>query len=239
MSKKHLIISEFTNFCDQAARFVYGNDVKQPQAVPEIEDGSVCLVFQVVAAIAASLTADIAAISAGDEARVSVPDRVQIARQWNSVAQRDGTVRYAVGDGENRLLISKETPLKPSISSAAWVRVERYFTGIVEDVGGAQTANIHIRLAGESKSIKIEATRDMLRGFSGIYENVTLKASFDVHLTTGERRNFHLLEIVNTKPKLSAEARRSRLAKLVSSGREAWKTVADHNLWLRELRGEI
>lgn len=100
--------------------------------------------FAVPAALANVLSADVAAINAGDEAAVSTQERIDIAREWERAAMKDDSVVYSIGSPENNLKISKATPLKLPPEQAAWIRVERFVTGTVENVGGKQKANLLI-----------------------------------------------------------------------------------------------
>ena len=75
----------------------------------------------------------------------------------------------------------------------------------------------------------------MLRGFDKVYSEVTLKISYEYHLRTLEKKNFHLEQIISTAPAFSGEERMSKLKKVVDDGRKIWADVPDHNAWLRDL----
>lgn len=129
-------------------------------------------------------------------------------------------------------------PLSFSTKMASWIRVERFVTGTVENVGGKQKANLHITVPGEKNLLVINSSKEMLRGFDKVYDEVTLKISYEYHHRTLEKRNFRLEQIISTKPVFTREERAARLKKVAEEGRRIWADVPDHNAWLRDLRGE-
>ncbi len=238
MSSEHIGLNDFLNFYEQALKFVYGNDGNAPHRVPAVENGSLRLVFAVPVALANVLAADVAAINAGDEDAVSMQERIDIARKWERAAMKDESVAYSIGSPENNLKISKATPLKLPPERASWIRVERFVTGTVENVGGKQKANLHITVPGEKNLLVVESSKDILRGFDKVYSEVTLKISYEYHHRTLEKKNFHLEQIISTVPAFSREERMAKLKKVAEDGRKIWADVPDHNAWLRDLRGE-
>ena len=238
VSSEHISRNDFLKFYEQAMKFVYGNDGNAPHGVPAMENGSLRLVFSVSAALANVLAADVAAINAGDEDAVSTQERIDIAREWERAAMKDESVAYSIGSPENNLKISKATPLKLPPERASWIRVERFVTGTVENVGGKQKANLHITVPGEKNLLVVESSKDMLRGFDKVYSEVTLKISYEYHHRTLEKKNFHLEQIISTKPAFSREERMAKLKKVAEDGRKIWADIPDHNAWLRDLRGE-
>ena len=238
VSSEHIGLNDFLNFYEQALKFVYGNDGNAPHRVPAVETGSLRLVFAVPAALANVLAADVAAINAGDEDAVSTQERIDISRKWERAAMKDESVAYSIGSPENNLKISKATPLKLPPERASWIRVERFVTGTVENVGGKQKANLHITVPGEKNLLVVESSKDILRGFDKVYSEVTLKISYEYHHRTLEKKNFHLEQIISTVPAFSREERMAKLKKVAEDGRKIWADVPDHNAWLRDLRGE-
>ena len=151
---------------------------------------------------------------------------------------KDESVAYSIDLPENNLKISKATPLKLPPERASWIRVERFVTGTVENVGGKQKANLHITVPGEKNLLVVESSKDILRGFDKVYSEVTLKISYEYHHRTLEKKNFHLEQIISTVPAFSREERIAKLKKVAEDGRKIWADVTDHNAWLRDLRGE-
>lgn len=238
VSPEHISRSDFLKFYEQASKFVYGSDANAPHSLPAMEKGSLRLVFSLPAVIASALTADIAAINDGNEDAVSMQERLDVAREWERAALKDDSVLYSIGATESNLRISKATPLKLPPERAAWIRVERFVTGTVENVGGKQKANLHVTVPGEKNLLVIESSKDMLRGFDKVYSEVTLKVSYEYHHRTLEKKNFHLEKIISAKPAYSREERMERVKKIAGEGRKIWADVPDHNAWLRDLRGE-
>ena len=81
----------------------------------------------------------------------------------------------------------------------------------------------------------VESSKDILRGFDKVYSEVTLKISYEHHPRTLEKKNFHLEQIISTKPAFSREKRMAKLKKVADGGRKIWADVSDHNAWLRDL----
>ena len=142
-------------------------------------------------------------------------------------AMKDESVAYSIGLPENNLKISKATPLKLPPEQASWIRVERFVTGTVENVGGKQKTNLHITVPGEKNLLVVESSKDMLRGFDKVYSEVTLKISYEYHPRTLEKKNFHLVKIISAKPAFSREERMAKLKKVADgkSGRTFLTTM--------------
>lgn len=238
VSPERISRADFLKFFEDALKFVYGNDANTLQRIPSIENGSLRLVFALPAVFAQALIADLNALNAGDENAVSTQTRIDIAREWESAAKKDDTIVYSIGPSGNNLRISKDSPLKLPPEKASWIRVERFVTGIVENVGGKKKANLHITVPGEKSSIVVESTREILKGFDKVYNEVTLKISYEYHYRTHKKKNFHLEKIISPKPVFSREDRMAKLNKVAEEGRKVWADVPDHNRWLSALRGE-
>ncbi|GMU21929.1 MAG: hypothetical protein AMXMBFR13_20170 [Phycisphaerae bacterium] len=116
-----------------------------------------------------------------------------------------------------------------------WVKVEKYLFGTVVDMGGAQKANVHIRLDDSGDVVLIGSNQDYLRDQeeNRLYRKVLVRVQADQHYRTGKLRNLRLLSFEDYEPQYSERA----LERFAEVGRQAWADVPDGPEWLRRLRG--
>lgn len=117
-----------------------------------------------------------------------------------------------------------------------WVRVERYLSGEIEDMGGHGRPNAHIRLPN-GKTLLVDAAREMLRDekVNRLYKQAMVRIVADYNVATREYRNAKLLEFVEHDNRLDEK----ELERLVQRGTKAWRDVPDANAWVDYLRGHV
>jgi hypothetical protein len=116
-----------------------------------------------------------------------------------------------------------------------WVRVEKYLFGTVTDMGGAQKANVHIRLDDSGELVRIGTNQDYLHDQeeNRLYRKVLVRVAAEQQYRTGKLRNLRLLSFEDYQPRYDEEA----LDRFAAAGREAWQDVTNASLWVAELRG--
>jgi hypothetical protein len=143
-------------------------------------------------------------------------------------------VRGRRGSALPKVRISRETDYRVG-EVVPWVAVEKYLFGEVVDMGGAQRANIHLKLRGTNKTLVVGAAQGYLRDQveNRLYHKTLLHVRADQHYRTGELRNVQLIAFVDYKPAYNEEA----LERFTDKGEEAWADVPDAVQWVRETRG--
>jgi hypothetical protein len=116
-----------------------------------------------------------------------------------------------------------------------WVRVERYFRGEIEEIGGHTRSNAHVRLP-DGKTLVVDAPRDILRDdkVNRLYKPAMLRIAADYNVVTREYRNARLLAFVEHEAQQADEA---ALRRLKERGAIAWRDVPDAGAWVEQLRG--
>jgi hypothetical protein len=116
-----------------------------------------------------------------------------------------------------------------------WVTVEKYLFGVVEDMGGAQKANIHLRLRDTGQTVIVGASQDVLRDQpeNRVYRQTLLRVIAEQHFKTGQLRNVRLLAFEDYAPSYDENA----LNAFADQGSQAWRDIPDAVAWVREQRG--
>jgi hypothetical protein len=166
------------------------------------------------------------------------PKRAEIVKKWQSRASSYDDMYIEVRSSRRQsrslpaLRISHETNYRVG-ESVPWVVVEKYLFGSVQEMGGSTISNVHLRMPGTEKLIKIDSDRDHLKGKGVLYENVLVRVRAKENVRTGELKDFKLMEFVDYSPQFDEAA----LDRFAEAGRVAWSNVPDAEQWLRELRG--
>ena len=102
-------------------------------------------------------------------------------------------------------------------------------------MGGANKANVHLRLFDSGKIIKIDTTQSYLEKQSSnrLYHKTLLHVRAEEHHKTGAWRNVQLIAFADYDPVYDEDA----LDRFAEAGTKAWKDIPDGNKWLQEHRG--
>ena len=116
-----------------------------------------------------------------------------------------------------------------------WVTVEKYLFGIIENMGGAQKANVHLRLRDTGQTVIVNTSQDFIRDETQnrVYRDALLRVRAEQHFRTGQLRNVHLIAFEDYEPTYDEEA----LGRFTEQGAKAWRDVPDAVAWVREQRG--
>ncbi len=230
--------SLFNEFNRQVELFIAGSERgKQNETHVEVADGSYGLRVTLAAATALALQPDLARLAREDALGEMDPKRADVVSRWQASARRDDGYEYEIRpDVEDlpRVLLTRKTNFRIG-AVVPWVTVEKYLFGVVEDMGGAQRANIHLRLPDTGQTVIVDASQDMLRDQSEnrVYRRALLRVKAEQHSRTGELRNFRLLAFEDYSPSYDENA----LNAFADQGSQAWRDVPDAVAWVRERRG--
>jgi len=105
----------------------------------------------------------------------------------------------------------------------------------VVDMGGAQKANVHLRLDDSDEVVRIGTNQGYLKDQdeNRLYHKVLVRVEADQHYRTGQLRNLRLLSFEDYQPEYDEAA----LDRFAEAGRRAWADVPDGAKWVRKLRG--
>ncbi len=232
-------LSQFNEFNQQVETFLSGSErLKLDQVHVEILERSYVLRALLSAVVLTPLVADLRLMERQDVLGELDLKRAEIVQKWQQRAKADPDLFYEVrftDESVPPVRISHETDYRTG-DVVPWVTVEKYLFGQLVDMGGAQRANVHLKLERGGKIIIVGASQDYLRDQeeNRLYHKVLLHVRAEQHFRSGELRNVRLIAFVEYEPSYSDEA----LDRFAAKGAEAWADVPDAARWVRELRGD-
>jgi len=238
ISPRTIGLSQFNEFNSQVETFIAGSQKpKLDQVHVEIAEGSYIFRVLLPVAVMGALEPDLRLMARQDVLGELDPRRAEVVQKWQARAKDNPGVAYEVRphiEGLPKVRISRETDYRVG-EIVPWVAVERYLFGEVLDMGGAQKANIHLRLERSRKTLIVGASQGYLRdqAENRLYHKVLLHVRAEQHIRTRELRNIELISFVDYHPVYDEEA----LNRFAAKGAEAWADVPDAAKWVRELRG--
>lgn len=161
--------------------------------------------------------------------------RRAVVERWQKSARgsRGSRVSIAADFLRTAIIVSADSDFRAD-DADQWVRVERYVRGEVEDMGGHNKPNAHIRLP-DGKTLLVDAAREVLRDekVNRLYKPAMIRIVAEYNVVTREYRSARLLEFVEHETRLDEK----ELGRLTERGAKAWRDVPDAGTWIDELRG--
>jgi hypothetical protein len=238
ITPKTIGLSQFNEFNQQVEAFIGGSQkLKLDQAHVEIAKSSYVLRVLLPAVVAANLEPDLKLMARQDVLGELDFKRAEIVQKWQARTKDNPNLTYEVRPKDELLpcfRISRETDYRIG-EIVPWVAVEKYLFGQIEDMGGAQKANIHLKLDRGGKTHIVGASQGYLREQveNRLYHKALLHVRAEQHFRSGDLRNIQLIAFVDYEPTYSEDA----LDKFAAKGTEAWADVPDAAKWVREQRG--
>ncbi len=161
--------------------------------------------------------------------------RREVVERWQKTArQLRGVVFRISAPALERAVVIDERSDYRADDADQWVVVERYVRGEIQNLGGAKTANAHVRLP-DSTLLTVATDRTVLKNdmHSRLYKPAMLRIKARYNVLTHELRDAQLVEFVEYAPRWD-EADMDRLTR---RGAQAWKDVGDAAAWVEEVRG--
>ncbi len=226
------------DFLGDVKRLVLGNRTTASLADSRIfiEEGSLKALPFVAVLLASNFESEMAKLERTGDLDGIEKGRAEIIEKWQTEAQKHPRRVYYIGatNHPHRISIVNGNHGFQHKSENAWVPVEKYLTGILEDVGGKQTPNLHLSLPETRDTYPVAATKEQLgaRQYQ-LYKTMTVFVGAEQHLITKRYRNIRLLEFIKADVAVDEEA----LGRLWQHGSEAWRDVGSASRWLDELRG--
>lgn len=230
-------LSQFNEFNQQVETFIAGRErLKLDEVHVAVDEGSYLLRAFLPALVASNVNADLQLLTREDSLGEIDPRRAEVVQKWQARVKANPDQAYEVRPKEDqlpRVRIARETDYRVG-DVIPWVAVEKYLFGQVLDMGGAQRANIHLRLEKGGRVLLVNASQGYLRDLieNRLYHKALLHVRAEQHFRTGDLRNIHLISFVDYQPGFDEEA----LNRFADKGAEAWADVPDAAAWVRELR---
>lgn len=161
--------------------------------------------------------------------------RRAVVERWQKQARgrRGAQIRIESAFLSRAIVISTDTDYRAD-DADQWVRVERYFRGEIEEIGGHTRSNAHIRLP-DGKTLVVDAPREFLRDdkVNRLYKPAMLRISAEYNVVTREYRQARLIQFVEHENRPDEQG----LKRLMERGAKAWADVPDAGAWVDDLRG--
>jgi len=231
-------LSQFNEFNQQVEAFIAGSQKgKLNETHVEVGEGSYKLTVLLAAAAAAALEPDLTLMAREDTLGELDPKRAEVVAKWQARARTDPAVQYEIRPGRPDLptvQLSRTTDFRIG-AVVPWVTVEKYLFGTILDMGGAQKANVHLRLKDTGQTIIINSAQNYLQELpdNRLYHQALVHVRAQQHYRTGALRNVQLVAFEDYAPVYDEAA----LERFAQRGREAWRDVPDAVAWVRERRG--
>jgi hypothetical protein len=230
-------ISLFNQFNSEVEALIGGTEkLGLDECQVEVKEGSYKLLVSLSAVTFASVSLDLDLLKRDDTLGEIDPRRAEVIARWQTRAKSRSDLNYEIRPKPKELpqiKISNETDFHIG-NVAPWITIEKYLYGQIVDMGGANRANIHLRLPDSGKIIKIDTTQQYLQKQSAnrLYHNTLLHVRAEQHHKTGTWRSVRFIGFAEYEPKYDEAA----LDRFAEEGEKVWKDVPDAHLWLAELR---
>ena len=229
----HVPLALLGHFQKDVGEFLVGSgkDIDPNEVIVSIEEGSLALLVTGLLA-ATSLWADVERLHDPAALGLIDPKRAAVVIRWQAAARKHPHRGYVVADHDRVPFIRVNAGSDYRDQTAAiWVSVEKYLQGQITDLGGANNANVHLKL-DSGATVIIASSQKLLADEerNRLYKHAVLKVSAEENLQTGESRNFALVSFEDPNVGWNEAA----FNDLVRKGTQAWADVPDD--WLENLR---
>jgi hypothetical protein len=231
-------LDRFNEFNQQVADFIAGSErLKLDEVHVTVGAGSYKLTAVLPLLIVTAIEPDLQRLSRQDSLGEIDPKRAEVVARWQARSKTNPDVRYLIqphGVDAKPIQLSTATDYRIG-TIVPWVKVEKYLFGTVMDMGGAQKANVHVRLEDSGQVVRVGTNQDYLKNQkqNRLYRKVLVRVEADQHYKTGELRNLRLLAFEDYESKYDKGA----LDRFAEAGKRAWADVPDAAAWVRQLRG--
>lgn len=232
-------LSQFNEFNKQVEEFIAGSQkLKLDQVHIQVNEGSYILRVLLPVVVFSNLEPDLRLMAREDVLGELDLRRAEVVQKWQARTKNNPELSYEVrpsGEAAAKVRISRETDFRVG-EVIPWVAVEKHLFGEIVDMGGAQRANIHLKLDMGGKTLLVGAGQGYLRDQeeNRLYHKSLLHVRAEQHYKTGGLRNIHLIGFVDYRPEYDEAA----LDQFSTKGAEAWADVPDAAKWVRETRGD-
>lgn len=234
VSPDHVPLPLLIEFAKEVEQFLRGSNKATPPCAVSIVPGSLGI-KPVDAVESPAWGRDFALLDREDTLGLLDPVRRKVVEKWQARARTKPGRVYFIRDAANGKVvrITKDTRFR-AVEASAWVNVEQYLVGEVEDIGGSKEPNMHLRIDG--KKVVVSATVEALRQIKEnlLYKVCLVQITAEENLTSGELRNVSLVEAKRFSPAFDDDAYKAAKRNAES----AWAEIPNAADWVRDIRGE-
>ena len=236
VSPRRVPLATLREFAKDVDDFFKGDDGEIPTSQLEVRILEGSLVIEPIDAfVAPRFFHDLAGLAQSQIIDLLDKKRRDVVDKWQRRARSSRGISYVIQSRSlpSAVIISAETDFRLD-DADNWVRVERYLNGEIEDLGGANKSNAHLRLPN-GELIRVQAEKNILRDekINRLYKSTMIRFRAEFNIVTHEYRNAVLVEFVDYAPKFDEVA----FQRLTERGRTAWQDVGDAADWVDSVRG--
>ncbi len=235
VSPQRVPLSTLRAFARDADEFLRGDDGPPELSAVDVAVVTGSLALQTVPLADPGLWADLRSLADSELLDGLNPRRRKVIERWQAQARARRGLRVEIQSaGLARPVVVSANSDYRADDADQWVRVERYFRGEIEDLGGAGTPNAHIRLP-DGKRLTVETDRKVLRDDkrNRLYKPAMVRITAEYNVVSREYRSARLIEFVEHEWRFDER----EFARLTERGAKAWKDVDDASAWVESLRG--
>ncbi len=245
-------MARWAEFNREVQDFVQGSDSARlfNELEVQIVPGSYLVRVLGAATALSGAAGDLAKLNAADALGRIDRKRADVVRAWSAHSHQDPSLTYVLrtadpqvvaevgGDGTGgptlEVVISSATEYAEPVPEV-WFDTELYLVGRIENWGGTDSVNIHLRPRDARKLLTIKARPEQIAAQREnlVYHQAVVHVSARENLRTGELTDHTLLDLRPYQPDVPAE----KLAALFEKGAAAWADVDQPGAWVEELRG--
>lgn len=245
-------MSRWLEFNREVQDFVQGSDSSRLFNDLEVQIVPGSYLVRVLGAVTALSAAadDLVKLTSPDALGRIDPKRASVVRSWSERSHQDPSLTYVLRTADPKIVEepSKDgsigTTLEVVISAATefsepapevWFDTEFYLVGKIENWGGTDSVNIHLRPRDAKKLLTIKARPEQIAAQREnlVYHQAIVHVTARENLRTGEINDHTLLDLRPYQPNVSPE----KLEALFAKGAAAWNDVDQPGAWVEELRG--
>lgn len=229
-------LESLTRFSGDVERLLKGSGKEVDTSTLEVAliSGSVAIRTAPLT-LAPTLFRDLRALLDGEILDALDSKRREVIEKWQRLARQTPGLAFRISAPflPRPVVVDSESDYRAD-DADQWVRVERYVTGEIQDLGGSTRANAHVRLP-DGSTLTVTTDREVLRDDkeNRLYKRATLRIRAQYNVLTQELRDAQLVEFVTYSPSFDD----AEMARLTRRGAQAWQGVSDAVAWVDELRG--
>ena len=235
VSPQRLPLATLKSFTDEVMDLLRGDGAKSDGAQVEVSVVAGSLGLETEPLADSVFFADLRRLATDERLDGIGPRRRGVLEKWQAKARKLPLVRFEISTPALTapVVISAATDYRTQAADQ-WVKVERYVQGEVEDLGGSDRVNAHIRLA-DGERLMVDTDKAMIRDdkINRLYKTTMVRISAEYNVATRQHRNARLIEFVDYAPRFDEQ----EFERLTEVGRRAWKDVPDPSAWVESLRG--
>lgn len=235
VSTRRVPLALLRGFTKEVDVFLHGGPEGLDTAALEVSLADDALAIETAPILHAALMHDLQLMAMTPILSGMTPQRRAVVLRWQRQARRTRLFRIEITAPclDRPLVIDADSGFCAD-DPEAWVNVERYVRGQLEELGGHAVVNAHLRLFdGRSLTVATDKAQLASEPRNRLYKTALLRIRASYNIRTGQYRDAELIEFVEHDRRLDAR----ELDELTRRGVRAWHGLPPLGAWLDVQRG--